>query len=101
MSICKLDIKSLTLKYVLLKVYVSVLLVIPWFGWLVGFGFNGPLRQYFSLYRAVSQREGISWCWSYYIWKRFIYITNETILAFSVFIDFFRGTVQRNEHRRT
>ena len=24
-------------------------------GWLVGF--NGPLRQYFSLYRAVSQRE--------------------------------------------
>ena len=24
-------------------------------GWL---GFNGPLRQYFSLYRAVSQREG-------------------------------------------
>ena len=28
------------------------------FGWLVGFGFNGPLRQYFSLYRAISQREG-------------------------------------------
>ena len=28
-------------------------------GWLVGcFGFNGPLRQYFSLCRAVSQREG-------------------------------------------
>ena len=27
--------------------------------WLVGcFGFNGPLRQYFSQYRAVSQREG-------------------------------------------
>ena len=27
-------------------------------GWLVGcFGLNGPLRQYFSLYRAVSQRE--------------------------------------------
>ena len=25
-------------------------------GWLVGcFGFNGPLRQYFRLYRAVSQ----------------------------------------------
>ena len=22
------------------------------------FGLNGPLRQYFSLYRAVSQREG-------------------------------------------
>ena len=33
-----------------------------WFvgiGWLVGcFGFNGPLRRCFSLYRAVSQREG-------------------------------------------
>ena len=29
------------------------------FGWLVGcFGFNGPFRQSFSLYRAVSQREG-------------------------------------------
>ena len=28
-------------------------------GWLDGcFGFNGPLRQYFSLYRAASQREG-------------------------------------------
>ena len=27
--------------------------------WLVDcFGFNGPLRQYFSLYLAVSQREG-------------------------------------------
>ena len=27
--------------------------------WFVGrFEFNGPLRQYFSLYRAVSQREG-------------------------------------------
>ena len=27
--------------------------------WLVGcFGFNGPLRQYFSLYRTISQREG-------------------------------------------
>ena len=27
--------------------------------WLDGcFGFNGPFRQYFSLYRAVSQREG-------------------------------------------
>ena len=29
------------------------------FGWLVScFGFNDPLRQYFSLCRAVSQREG-------------------------------------------
>ena len=28
-------------------------------GWLVDcFGLNDPLRQYFSLYRAVSQREG-------------------------------------------
>ena len=27
-------------------------------GWLIDFGFNGPLRQFFSLYRAVSQREG-------------------------------------------
>ena len=27
-------------------------------GWLGCFGLNGPLRQYFSLYRAVSQREG-------------------------------------------
>ena len=28
-------------------------------GWSIGcFGFNGSLRQYFSLYRAVSQREG-------------------------------------------
>ena len=27
--------------------------------WFVGcYGFKGPLRQYFSLYRAVSQREG-------------------------------------------
>ena len=28
-------------------------------GWLVGcFGLDGPLRQYFSLYRTVFQREG-------------------------------------------
>ena len=27
-------------------------------GWLVGcYGFNGPLRQYFSLYRAVSKER--------------------------------------------
>ena len=26
--------------------------------WVGCVGFNGPLRQYFSLYRAVSQREG-------------------------------------------
>ena len=37
----------------------SFLLKIHQCDWLVGcFGFNGPLRQYFSLYRAVSQREG-------------------------------------------
>ena len=30
----------------------------PTISWLVGcFGFNGPLRQYFSLYQALSQRE--------------------------------------------
>ena len=29
-------------------------------GWLVGcFWCYGPLRQYFNLYRAVSQREGV------------------------------------------
>ena len=37
-------------------------LVIKWTAYVVGwfglFGFNGPLRQYFSLFRAVSQREG-------------------------------------------
>ena len=32
---------------------------IYFFDWLVGwFGFNRPLRQCFSLYRVVSQREG-------------------------------------------
>ena len=31
----------------------------PKVGWLNGcFGLNGPSRQYFNLYRAVSQREG-------------------------------------------
>ena len=31
----------------------------PSLDWLVGsLGFNDPLRQYFSLYQAVSQREG-------------------------------------------
>ena len=33
--------------------------IIKEFGWLVGcIGFNGPLRQYFSLYRAVSPERG-------------------------------------------
>ena len=31
----------------------------PFYDWLVGcFGLNGPVRQYFSLYRAASQRKG-------------------------------------------
>ena len=39
-----------------------------WVGWLVGcFGFNGPLRQYFSLYRAVSQRFG----WLFWVKRPF------------------------------
>ena len=38
----------------------SIVNRISWLvGWLVGcFGLNGPLRQYFSLYRPFSQREG-------------------------------------------
>ena len=38
---------------------ILFLLFLPLF-WMVDgcSGFNGPLRQYFSLYRAVSQREG-------------------------------------------
>ena len=38
------------IKSVTSKVLITLLLVI--------FGLNGPLRQYFSLHRAVSQREG-------------------------------------------
>ena len=39
--------------------YLQLTLLPGLVGWLVGcFGLNGPLRQYFSLYRAVSQREG-------------------------------------------
>ena len=39
--------------------HIKSLFAVPSFdGWLVGcFGFNGPLRQYFSLYRAAPQRE--------------------------------------------
>ena len=43
------------------KKAASYIIVGPTQDWLVGWlvwGFNGPLRQYFSLYRAVSQREG-------------------------------------------
>ena len=37
----------------------AIKLALHWIGWSVGcLGLNGPLRQYFSLYRAVSQREG-------------------------------------------
>ena len=51
---CVVILRPSAMKYVVFgDSYVSRL------GWLVGcFGFNGPLRQYFSLYRAVSQREG-------------------------------------------
>ena len=47
-------------RYYILMSYVDFTDETRWLvGWLVGcFGFNGPLRQYFSLYRAVSQREG-------------------------------------------
>ena len=39
--------------------YLSERLHSPVVRELVGcFGLNGPLRQYFSLYRAISQREG-------------------------------------------
>ena len=40
--------------------YQYILVIVDSFSeCLVGcFGFNGPLRQYFSLYRAVSQSEG-------------------------------------------
>ena len=43
------------------------------------------LKVYVSVLLVITQ------CWSYYIWKRFIYITNETILAFAVFIEFERN----------
>ena len=43
----------------LLKGWRNGFVMVPLISWLVGcFRFNGPLRQYFSLYRAVSQREG-------------------------------------------
>ena len=39
--------------------YATTSFLQDYVGWLVGrFGFNGPLRQFFSLYRAVSRREG-------------------------------------------
>ena len=40
------------------KICSGIRLQWPFEHWLVGLGFNGPLRQYFSLYQAISQREG-------------------------------------------
>ena len=52
---CLDSLLSSILSFLFLPVWETADIV----GWLVGcFGFNGPLRQYFSLYRAVSQREG-------------------------------------------
>ena len=50
------QVKCLPKKKVIIKVSHSV--VAEGIGWLVDFGLNGPLRQYFSLYQAVPQREG-------------------------------------------
>ena len=45
--------ESAILKWII--IFVIIIIII----WLVGcLGLNGPLRQYFSLYRAVSQSEG-------------------------------------------
>ena len=41
-----------------MKIKSNIMLIHLGIGWLLGcFSFNGPLRQYFSLYRAVSQRD--------------------------------------------
>ena len=45
------------LSYIL---YLSYILMVVLVGLVGCFGLNGPLRQYFSLCRAVSQREGES-----------------------------------------
>ena len=51
---CLTTIKNLVIEYCKKKVYER-----SGFFLLVGcVGFSGPLRQYFSLYRAVSEREG-------------------------------------------
>ena len=48
-------------KYITIKYFTTTIdpqKKVKQVGWLVGcFGFNGPLRQYFSLYRAVSQER--------------------------------------------
>ena len=56
--ICQSHDLSRSLKVEKLMYICKSVLQIWLVGWLVGFGFNGPLRQCFSLYRAVSQREG-------------------------------------------
>ena len=44
---------------IILKLEQNDFTIQKFVGWLVGcFRLNGPLRQYFSLYRAVSLREG-------------------------------------------
>ena len=49
----EIDLRSLIGAHTYMRLYTNTI------GWLVGcFGFNGPLRQYFSLYWAVSRREG-------------------------------------------
>ena len=56
--------RAISARAIEVLLYIKASEAFYWFhgcnvGWLVGcFGFNGPLRQYFSLYRAVSQREG-------------------------------------------
>ena len=36
--------------------FIALVAILFNVGWLVVLGLNGPLRQYFSLYRAASQR---------------------------------------------
>ena len=45
------DVASVMVELIVVVVVIKVVIV-------GCYGFNGPLRQYFSLYRAVSQREG-------------------------------------------
>ena len=42
----------------LIAKYKPNILILEKICWLVAFGLNDPLRQYVSLYRVVSQREG-------------------------------------------
>ena len=43
---------------IFLMVYYGLFVCCFFLGRVGGGGLNGPLRQYFSLYRAVPQREG-------------------------------------------